>query len=253
MISNPLLKNLLIFVRYLKYRIEGGDILTDESDREGVTFLTVHKAKGLEFDYVFFCDVRSGKKKDVKTDLMLDINKNKTDIQGEEYTGYGLVQKYKDYDIGKNSGKTEKYNKAIERGQYVEKINNEEIRGQYVALTRAREMLYLTATESRKKLPFYFDYMLEEFAEKDYTEVVTDTDCSGEKYRPVEDSGGLSSAEACVEQMLESYASGNIEKCQPKSKQVIELSFSMLKEFICCPVKYKYIYEKKYSTFPQVF
>ncbi|MCK4965838.1 ATP-dependent helicase, partial [bacterium] len=241
------------FIKYLKYRIEGGDILTDESDREGVTFLTVHKAKGLEFDYVFFCDIRSDEKKDIKAALLLDIDKNKTDIQDGDYSGYGIVQKYKDYDIGRNSGKTEKYEKSVERGQYVEKINNEEIRGEYVALTRAKEMLYLTATKKKEKLPLYFDYMLEKFGDKDYAEVVTDTERNGEKYKPVEDSVGLSSADDCIERLVKSYASGNIGKSLPKSKQVIELNFSMLKEFIRCPRKYKYIYENKYSSYRPVF
>lgn len=113
-----------------------------------VRIMTIHKSKGLEFPYVFLCDTS-------KRYNMLDTT--------------ALVTMHHNLGIGINIV-DEKYKvsypsviKEAIKNQIVKETKDEELRMLYVALTRAKEKLYIYATLknyekfSAKQIPLYID------------------------------------------------------------------------------------------------
>jgi len=239
------------FVKYLELKIEderGEDEISEETDKERVVFLTIHKAKGLEFDYVFFCDIRDNSFRD-ESKILLDIEKE--DSKGE-FSGYGLVLKYKDDILGSRSDKTEKYIRAKERLRLEGKRKNEEIRLKYVATTRAKEMLFLTATLSKGKLSSYYEKMLNEFGDKKYVDKVIkvkESEIGINRLVAEEKISDKVDLENRAEILLKTYSQKQEKIRISPRKKIMKLDFSMMKEYKNCPLKYKYIYEYKFPVY----
>lgn len=132
-------KGLFNFVRYislLKKRSE--DLSTAQPVTENhdvVRIMTIHKSKGLEFPVVFLAG--AGKKfnmRDTSGNMLL-------------HKDWGFGMEYIDYE---KSIRTETLSKRVVARTIEEESISEEIRKLYVALTRAKEKLIVTATVGGK-------------------------------------------------------------------------------------------------------
>jgi DNA helicase-2/ATP-dependent DNA helicase PcrA len=242
------------FVKYLEYKNEdeiGDDLLIDETDKESISLLTIHKAKGLEFDYVFFCDIRDKVSHRGEGRILLDIERERNN-EKKIFSGYGIVLKYKNDFIGRKSGETEKYNKAIERLKLKEKEELEEIRLKYVAITRAKKMLYLTTTLKKDKLSEYYKMIKENFEGKKFVKVINEIDEKNREEKKLECIKKVSdetSVEESVKKLLEVCSKRDFEIRTRQKRKILKLDFSMIKEYSHCPLRFKYIYEYKYPVY----
>ncbi len=128
------LYNFINFIERLRYSsgdMESAKIIGENDDV--VRIMSIHKSKGLEFPIVFLANTnKEFNKQDLHRGLLLLHQK------------YGIGPKYIDYDL------KIKYD-TVARTMVKSKIEienlSEEMRILYVALTRAKEKLYITATK----------------------------------------------------------------------------------------------------------
>lgn len=132
------------FISHIAKLIEnGGDIVIPKSfAQDSVTIMTMHKSKGLEFPIVFVGNViKSFNLEDIKNTILI-------------HPKLGIGTKFKDEENGLFC--TTVMREAIRRKILAEQ-KSEEMRLLYVALTRAREKMFITASRdnAKKKL---FDF-----------------------------------------------------------------------------------------------
>lgn len=127
------------FVRYIKGLKEKdtdfGEAVTLDDSEDAVRIMTIHKSKGLEYPVCFLCG----------TDIdYLEMDSKKSAVASAEYgLALDVVDPVKRY-------KRKSFKKIIFTKQLVLDNYAEQLRVLYVALTRAREKLYITATVSKK-------------------------------------------------------------------------------------------------------
>ena len=119
------------FVSWLRRLAEKGAEPETSAGENAVRILSIHKSKGLEFPFVFLCG--------------LDQQFNKSDARESVllHSELGLGPKYTDADAGIEYPTVAR--RAIEHRLTTEMLS-EEMRVLYVAMTRARERLIMTAT-----------------------------------------------------------------------------------------------------------
>ena len=128
-------KGLYNFIEFINDLIENDkklEVAPKEKCPERVTLTTMHHSKGLEFPICFICG--TGKKKNMKALYESLIYSNSV----------GVAMKLSD-DAGFSRVNTP-MREAIYMSKFIDEIE-EEMRILYVALTRARERLYITATQ----------------------------------------------------------------------------------------------------------
>ncbi len=120
------------FLRYIDYIFQnGGDFneaVTVTESTDAVSFKTIHKSKGLEYPFVFIC--------------RLSKQFNKTDLQGRLLlnTDAGVGMSFLDY--GSLTKRKTIFSKYVESKNLSEMLS-EELRLLYVAMTRAKEQLFI--------------------------------------------------------------------------------------------------------------
>ncbi len=133
-------RGLYNFVQYVNEIIDH-ERTFDEPKRStgnGVQIMTVHHSKGLEFPVCFVCDCSYGlTPQDLKNDMIFDAK-------------MGVSVRYL-YDDGLKADNPIRF--AMSRNVYKNAIL-EELRVLYVALTRARERLFITGKLPKKTLDF---------------------------------------------------------------------------------------------------
>lgn len=141
-------KGLYSFISYVNKLIEREEKFADAStgeDDNSVRIMTIHKSKGLEFPVTFLAGTSASLKGSSKSRIMLSDN-------------FGIAMKYKD-DSGlalvDNPPRTLLKN-YLSGCEY-----EEELRVLYVALTRAREQLYIYGTVSADGGNDYIEQMNE--------------------------------------------------------------------------------------------
>lgn len=127
-------KGLFNFINFIeRIKLGSGDLgaakLIGENE-DVVRIMSIHKSKGLEFPVVFLSSAGSGFN-------MMDLN---NDILLHQKIGIGV--KYIDYD---RQIKYDTISKLALREKLLEENLSEEMRILYVALTRAKEKIYVTA------------------------------------------------------------------------------------------------------------
>ena len=126
-------KGLFNFIRFIeRLHSSSGDLSSAKmigENEDVVRIMSIHKSKGLEFPIVFLASTSS------QFNLM-DLNK---DILLDQELGLGV--KYIDYDM---QVKYDTLTKLALRNKELNSVYSEEMRILYVALTRAKEKLYIT-------------------------------------------------------------------------------------------------------------
>ncbi len=134
-------RGLFQFNRYIEqlqsYEIDYGEALDTDQAEDAVRIYSIHKSKGLEFPLVFLCGCGRNFNK-------MDLN-NKILLHGK--FGIGLD----DISTEKRSRYKTALKKAIRIQNEMETMA-EELRVLYVAMTRAREKLIITASVDEKNL-----------------------------------------------------------------------------------------------------
>ncbi len=223
------------FVTHLD-RIMEAVIAVGEADMEAadaVRVLTVHGAKGLEFDVVFLVNLRRPNPRDLER-LFFDPDH------------MGFVMKYW------HEGKHPRFKEHAPSARTLELARQERRRAVYVALTRARDLLYVSATrpetEPREVSPEADDHFAEllnwALAHPEAARVV-----KAEQLQlpgvPFSAAGGPERAvplEQVVERlvMLDRMRRAAATPVETDGAEPIQLSFSQLHQFDVCPVRYRF-------------
>ena len=130
-------KGLYNFIEYLNRIIDEGtkiDTGADRSSNDCVSFMTIHHSKGLEYPVCFLCGTAGEfSKSDFKESLLF-------------HADIGAAMKLSD---GVGFARINTPMRAAVASKIVSEQTEEEMRVLYVALTRAREYLYVTASTSK--------------------------------------------------------------------------------------------------------
>src|SRR5262252_8365563 len=198
---------------------------------DAVRVLTVHGAKGLEFDVVFLVNLRPPNPRDLER-LFFDPDH------------LGFVMKYW------REGKHPRFKEHAPGAQAVELARQERRRAVYVALTRARDLLYVSASRDEREprdvsaeADDHFAELLEwALARPDTARVI-----EAEQLRlpvagviPDQDGEPPPPVEAVVAQLERLAAQRTREAARPAPAAPIHLSFSHLHQFEVCPVRYRF-------------
>lgn len=120
------------FLRYINSVFENGNDFKrmehTKSNADAVTITTMHSSKGLEYPFVFLCDL----------DKQMNIKDTARGIIVSEKLGVSFI--YKDKELHLKS--TPQHYEALKEN-YINESIAEEIRILYVAMTRAKERLFL--------------------------------------------------------------------------------------------------------------
>lgn len=135
-------KGLFHFVRYIeklkKYEIDFGEADITSENEDVVRIMSIHKSKGLEFPIVFVGGMgKQFNRQDIRSRLIL-------------HPEYGVGLDYVDAD--KRIRKSGFLKKVMENELAIEN-QGEELRVLYVALTRAKEKLIMTASIKEEPMP----------------------------------------------------------------------------------------------------
>ncbi len=129
---------------YLKYVNDGGDKCEIKPDSDCINIMTIHASKGLEFPYVYFIGSETQNKHNSSlclTDKQLGLGiktLNTNDKMYEENALYSLMKEISE-----------------------KKLLEEKARLLYVALTRAKEGLYIYASAEKTKNSIYDGYPID--------------------------------------------------------------------------------------------
>jgi DNA helicase-2/ATP-dependent DNA helicase PcrA len=164
--SRSQLNGLPEFIRCLHRLVRMGELREAEADpqEEGdaVKVLTTFKAKGLEFHSIFVADVRPNRFRKTAA-FLLDLPP-----AGQAPAAGRVIAKY----MPGTKKATQAYEALLDRMHARERHDQEERRIFYVALTRAKENLYITTASERSD---FFDELAGEFASNKLVEVLRST------------------------------------------------------------------------------
>ena len=131
------------FINYVNTVISSGAEFTSKKegeDKDAVTIITVHKSKGLEYPIVFLADASTS---------LVSANDRRARVAYSDEMGIGFKTRTPG---GIALVESPVYNSIIDYN--TEKSLEEELRVYYVALTRARERLFITGAPASDKESF---------------------------------------------------------------------------------------------------
>jgi len=199
---------------------------------DAVRVLTVHGAKGLEFDVVFLVNLRRPNARDLER-LFFDPDH------------LGFVMKYW------REGRHPRFKEHAPGARSVELARQERRRAVYVALTRARDLLYVSASRPEEEPAGvsaenddHFGELLEwALAHPEAARVVRaeQLELPGAGHGT---GGAGEPSEAVVGQVLARlellHAAASRPAAGPGAAGAVRLSFSQLHQFEVCPVRYRF-------------
>jgi superfamily I DNA/RNA helicase len=134
------------FVKYIQFSMEQMVVEGEAgigSDRKAVQIMTIHQAKGLEFNVVFVINARKPSFPTNPRHPKFAMHKEDGLIINEDRDGDKFF-KFQPYDLKKNSHFYDKYGIINHYEQFKQNHLQEERRIWYVAMTRAKHILYLS-------------------------------------------------------------------------------------------------------------
>ena len=198
---------------------------------DAVRVLTVHGAKGLEFDIVFLVNLRPPNPRDLER-LFFDPDE------------LGFVMKYW------RDGKHPRFKEHAPGAQTVELARQERRRAVYVALTRARDLLYVSASRDEREprdvsaeADDHFAELLEwALARPEAAQVIKAEQLRlpGAAIVPGRDGEPAPRVEAVVAQLERLAAQRERTADELAPARPVHLSFSHLHQFEVCPVRYRF-------------
>ncbi len=218
------------FINYVNAQIESGATFSskkEDGSDDAVTIMTVHKSKGLEFPIVFLADASSS---------LISRNEQSPKVAYSEEMGIGIK-------IRREGGiallESPVYNAVVDRN--IEKSIEEELRVYYVALTRAREELYVTAALNSASKEKYLSaaasrrlytspYSLREL--KSFVDIMFLCDTRAEITWEEDSDSEASSPEACTPTPTDLNEESHTEKAS--------LEDAKLRELLCDRFSYSY-------------
>ena len=198
---------------------------------DAVRVLTVHGAKGLEFDVVFLVNLRPPNPRDLER-LFFDPDR------------LGFVMKYW------RDGKHPRFKEHAPGAHSVELARQERRRAVYVALTRARDLLYVSASRDEREpreVSAEADDHFAELLEWALARPEAATVIKAEQLRlpgaaaiPGRDGEPAPRVEAVVTQLERLAAQRSSAAARTAAAEPVHLSFSHLHQFEVCPVRYRF-------------
>ena len=204
------------FLQYIELSIfaDSKEVEAEFTDADAVSILTIHRAKGLEWKVVFAVEFNEAapakRKKFIFNPHTKELTLHSNPLTSEEYS---------------------QFPERLAASRSKEKSLAEEIRLQYVAATRARDRLYITAQEARG-FPKILDNPQEFLPENSfaYLEAPSHSPAKPPAFKPCQDT---------IEDW-KSSVSGLRKTPEPQPNPIIELNFTALHDFIRCPRLYYY-------------
>ena len=199
---------------------------------DAVRVLTIHGAKGLEFDVVFLVNVRRPNPRDLER-LFFDPDH------------MGFVMKYW------REGKHPRFKENAPGARAVELARQERRRGVYVALTRARDLLYVSASRPEEEPGDVSAEADDHFAELLQWALAHAEAARVVKAEQLELSVGSvpdssqSEPAVAVDQVVERLerldrSRRRTARAAVHESRALQLSFSQLHQFEVCPVRYRF-------------
>lgn len=209
------------FVETLESNIMEGreEIEAEYTGAEAVSLMTIHQAKGLEWDMVFVVQFnKSGRT--VKPDFVFDRQTGELTLRYDPITGDEINE----------------YSDKLSQSGCMSKAEAEEIRLRYVAVTRARDKIYLTGLEK---------YGIPEFLTDFGSGAADDADF----IRRFDETRQIKAFTTGVSFDRLEYLKKQLKRMRdmppPAPETVIELNFTALRDFLHCPRYYYYRHELK--------
>ncbi|MFC1713766.1 ATP-dependent helicase [Candidatus Poribacteria bacterium] len=209
------------FVQYVQFSMDQLVIEGEAGpglERKAVQIMTVHQAKGLEFDVVFVINAGRPSFPTVARHPMFALHKEDGLIINTDWDGDKFF-KYKPHDLKKNSHLYQEHGIINHYEEFRKEHLGEERRIWYVAMTRARQYLYLscpkplTGDAKRGSGADFIMEILEEFADKG-------TIC---EFRSAMEAEDHAEAELPLWKSREESIFKNIEEAEEYEKQLMEL------------------------------
>jgi superfamily I DNA/RNA helicase len=216
--------NMRDFIQYVQFSMDQLVIEGEagiESRRKAVQIMTVHQAKGLEFDTVFVVNAKEQSFPLDPRPPMFIFHKEDGLIINDDRDGNKFF-KFKPYDLKRNSHLYEKHGIINHYEQFGKEHLSEERRIWYVAITRAEHLLYLscpkfmTETMRRGNRVDFFREIHDEFADKSSI-------CQIRSYK---DEPADSESELPLWKDRDEPAFGSMEEAEEYGKRLMELAAS---------------------------
>ena len=215
------------FVEYLEtyLLLERRETEPDVSRASGVSLLTIHQAKGLEWPVVFAVEL--GKPRPGRKPCCIF---NPTDMTLHHRTNH---QTGEDNPL---------YYKALEDTGKMESILAEEIRLQYVAVTRARRIAYLCSRENRGFPPVI-----------DSPELFLESGTYSIRDKAADIPQKISGEEINLDRILDDVNTtlqGLAKAPPPADSSPLKLNFTAVNDYLKCPRRYEYYHLFKLGNLP---
>lgn len=207
------------FIAYLNYFLEaGGEIALpeEEANRDAVQLMTVHAAKGLEFDHVFVLRLNRGAFPTNRRTQLFAFPK-------------------------------ELMKEVLPRGDF---HTEEERRLCYVAITRSRDRLWLLTTGGRSKPSVFLEDILRDARVARHVEQLAPAPLPVVPENQPLPSRSLFAASHTVSRCYSQVAAWAAFADVPEPSTPLEISHTHVETYRKCPLKYKFAYVWKVPSVP---
>ena len=205
------------FIRRLRENTGLGreEIEAEYTGEPSVSLLTIHQAKGLEWDVVFTVNFRENRRIP-RPDFVYNKNLTRLVFRSDSLTG----------------GENPDFAAALLESGMMEKMQAEEIRLNYVAVTRAREKVFVTG----QKLSWLAEYLGEDCPFTAAEKPRSLFSQNQENLKASFDYDGELKIAARMQDDLKRMSEDGIKK----QSRIIDLNFTALRDYLHCPKYYYY-------------
>jgi DNA helicase-2/ATP-dependent DNA helicase PcrA len=233
------------FLAYLEDGIAAGEGEPVNIKANAVQIMTVHQAKGLEFPVVFVVNLKGE----------TFPSKFRGDAFGYDEELGPFIRKLPDgkYSVRYKGGYRTDIEESLKKRQY-----GEENRVMYVAMTRARDLLYLTTSEQENQKGNNFFQRIEEFADTSEHPGVEQANFTAlpdglvlKRSPKTDDTLSVSDIKDATAKIVRRISASPRSPTSARADETIVLSYSQLVMFRECALKYALRYIYNIPLFPR--